>query len=802
MTMNKVLRNIIVTGIFAIPFIVLYVASSMFFPFITGKNFAFRIIVEIILALWLILILRDESYRPRKSRVLYLVMVFVAVMTLADIFGANFFRSFWSNYERMEGLVTQFHLLAYLFVAGSVLNTEKIWAKYFDVILGVGAFLVAIGTLQLNGVLPINQGGVRLDATLGNSAYLAVHMIFLFFLAVFCHFRSKQEKRQASVWLFVAMSLAFFYWFIAYSIAKFSLSTPVALALGVILLLIISSLIYFINSRKVNNWVRLTPHVYTLLAISYFVILFNTATRGSVIGLILGSVLAACVIIYNGTERQRKNAGVLLIVMITVTVGFMGVRKASFIQDNKVLGRLANSFDNISEQPRFMIWNMALRGFLEHPILGSGQENFNLIFNKYYKPEMYQQEPWFDRAHDVFFDWLTAGGILGLLSYLGIFFAALYVIWIETNSNFKLLVSEKAVFTGLLVAYFVHNIFVFDNLMSYMMFFTILSYLHFGSKKEFEKIKRIVRIDPDFETKRALLSGVVIVGLVLTVYFVNVRAIQQSKNLILAISSQNPYTGKPITLSDSLDYFRKSLSYGTFGNSETREQLVQRASVIRSANVDDSVKNEFLKLADDEMKEQIKSSPTDSRYLVFLGGLYSIYGQGQPSNELNTVAIKYLSDALKYSPKKQTIMFQLVGAFINAKEYDRAYEVAKFAYTEEPKFGEAAKIFAIAAVYNKKEAEAMSVLKEHGFSEEEMGGQLISAYSGAGMYDKVIAILNKGVLANPKNANLHVSLAAAYLAMGQRSRAVDELEVAGLLDPALKGQTDFYISEIKAGRNP
>ena len=113
MDLNKFLRNTILAGIWLIPFIPLYVANSMFFPFITGKNFAFRIIVEIIFALWIVLALRDRSYAPNKSAILYSILTFMAVLTVADIFGANLFRSLWSNFERMEGLVALLHLLGY-----------------------------------------------------------------------------------------------------------------------------------------------------------------------------------------------------------------------------------------------------------------------------------------------------------------------------------------------------------------------------------------------------------------------------------------------------------------------------------------------------------------------------------------------------------------------------------------------------------------------------------------------------------------------------------------------------------------
>ena len=71
---------------------------------------------------------------------------------------------------------------------------------------------------------------------------------------------------------------------------------------------------------------------------------------------------------------------------------------------------------------------MSWQGVKEHPILGWGQENYIVLFNKYYDPKMYQQEPWFDRSHNVFFDWLVSGGILALLAYLS-FLRWLFIIY-------------------------------------------------------------------------------------------------------------------------------------------------------------------------------------------------------------------------------------------------------------------------------------------------------------------------------------------------------------------------------------
>jgi hypothetical protein len=44
---EKMLRGTLLTALFALPFIPLIIIESMFFPYIVGKNFAFRLLVEI-----------------------------------------------------------------------------------------------------------------------------------------------------------------------------------------------------------------------------------------------------------------------------------------------------------------------------------------------------------------------------------------------------------------------------------------------------------------------------------------------------------------------------------------------------------------------------------------------------------------------------------------------------------------------------------------------------------------------------------------------------------------------------------
>src|SRR3989344_4753851 len=164
-TLEKTLRGVMLAGIFALP-----------------------IIVEVITAAWLALALVNPAYRPRRSWVLGTLSIFVVLIAISDAQGANVFKSFLSNFERMDGWITIAHLLLYTVVAASMMQTENMWKRLFWTSLGVSVFLSVVGLLQVAGFVAIGQGSgsglsARVDATFGNPIYLAVYMLFHIFLA-------------------------------------------------------------------------------------------------------------------------------------------------------------------------------------------------------------------------------------------------------------------------------------------------------------------------------------------------------------------------------------------------------------------------------------------------------------------------------------------------------------------------------------------------------------------------------------------------------------------------------------------
>jgi len=736
----KFLRYAIIGGIFIIPFLALVVSDKMFFPFITGKNFSFRIITEIIFGLWLILIVFDKDYRPRKdfwkNKIVLSLTLFTLFVFLSALFGVNFYRSFWSNYERMEGVLAYLHLFALFLVATSVmgnLKNEIFWKILFNISLGVSIIVGIYGLLQLSGKLEIHQGSTRLDATLGNASYLAIYAAFHFFIALFLFFKTKKWYR----------------WF------------------------------------------------YPPVALLNIFILYFTATRGTILGVLGAIILAFFLGAFLGESKKIKIYSLSFLLLIIFAVfGFFLLKNSSFVQKSPVLSRFSSiSFSETTTQSRLIIWKMSLKGFKERPIFGWGPENYNLVFNKYYDPRLWRQEPWFDRAHNVFLDKLTQNGIFGLLSYLCIFFFSIYYLWFPSK-NRKFSKGEAIIFTSLLFAYFFHNIFVFDNIISLILFYFVIAYLtvrvFFWERRGIEentKNDKKRNIDNLRGAQLAYVFWVFIIGVFL-VYYINVPAIKASRDVITALtfSAQRNYE-------DALKKFHDAIERNSFGSGEAREQLVSFAiNVLSAPGVSNELKQKIYDFASSEMKRQIDSSPTDIRYMLFLA---SLYDRAQNYD----AAIELLERAIKISPNKQQLYFELGSAYLSKGDYKNATRVLKTAFELDPEFLEARKIYAAALIFSQEFDAADEIMKDYGgtaFPDE----RFLLAYMTVKRYDKAISVWERLIEQNPNNFQYYINGAVIYLDMGDREKAVWALEKAIEINPSFKTQGEYYINEIKAGRNP
>lgn len=721
MTLDYWLKGIIYTGAFLAVLVPLLVADSLFFPFITGKAFFFRILVEIIFASWLVLIIRQPEARPKKGIILWATLAWIIVAVIATALSLNPTVSFWSNFERMEGLATFLHIFAYFVVLASVFR-EKIWMWFLNASLGVSLIIDFIALGEYFGA-----GTSRVDATLGNPTYLASYLLFHIFIAGLLYHKYAGQIKELKI--------------------------------------------FYAGAILLNAFV-----------------LFQTGTRGTILGLLGGLAVMALVFALFGKEHKRGRKWAIsgLAGLLLLTGGFLLIKDTQIVQNNSTLSRLASiSLEDNTTKSRFIIWDMALEGFKERPVFGWGFENFSVVFNKHYNPELYDQEQWFDRAHNVFFDWLIGAGILGLLAYLSLFAGALFVIY--RSEDFSLF--EKSIWLGLLSAYFVHNLFVFDNIVSYLFFFTVLAYLHTeagGQKVIYTKVAN--------QPVQYSVAVVSVVLLIIASTFFVFKPMMAAENLITGLRQLNSGadSGNAEQLESAKQSFLKAYGQSPTAKKQTAEQLLTNSvSVLNSDEVSAEVKEDILGQASRLMKLEIEADPHSARQWLFYGGyLTNFADQEEVTNALEK--------ALELSPKKPQILFQLAESSLRFGDNIKAKEYSQTAYELAGQFSEAQIRHALILFRIGDSLEAEQLLEKHFGTTAVNDRQLIGYYHQIKKYDLLIEIFQKRVEENPNAENL-LNLVNLYISTNNQEAALEVLRQAQEVveDPSVLTQVNDAIEQLE-----
>ena len=714
-TAKDITRWVALGALFLIPFTPLLVANSFFFPFITGKAFYFRILVEIAVCAWSVLALLDKEYRPRFSWIGVAAVGFVVWMFVADAFALNAAKAFWSNFERMEGWVLLIHLLGFFFAAGAVLRVEKKWRAWFLTSLGVSIVVSLYSIGQLTGALAIHQGSTRIDATLGNSAYLAIYFLFNVCLALWLALTEK------------------------YSLLKWSL---------IVLAAVEAALIFF------------------------------TETRGTVLGLIAALALAALLTAVTAGKRARRTAAGAFVLIVLLTGGFYLARDSSFVQNNHVLQRIA-SISLADGQTRFTIWHMAEQGVLARPLIGWGQEGFNYVFNTYYDPSLYTQEPWFDRAHNAFIDWLVAGGVPAFLFYLSLFGTALMMLW----KSSELSRAERIALTAALVGYAVHNLFVFDNLYSYVYFFAILSLIDSQVARPIKQLENAPVCSPEVGQTYALPIATV-AGIVL-MWFVNVPGMQVATNLITALSPSEK------GVSGNLAVFQDLVAHPAFAAQEIREQLVTfGASVAQSSTATNAEKQTVVSFAVSEMQKQVAAYPLDAREHLELSYIYRAAGDGAD-------ALKEIQVASSLSPKKEEIWIEEGVTNWDMGNTKAAQTDFNTAYALGPQFPQLAAYAAAGDIAAGDTAAADAVLQSAYGTTTVDSDVLAVAYYRTKNWPRLVNLWKLRASSPTASVQTLFGLAAAYYAAGDSVNAIKTIKATVALHPDAAASGDAAIAQIE-----
>jgi O-antigen ligase len=431
---------------------------SLYFPYITGKQIYFNILVELMMVLWVAMVVKYPELRPKKSWITWSLVSFFGALLISSFFSIDFNLSFWGDAERMLGWFPTVHLFGLYLVLISVFRSREDWTWLFVASLAAasGLSLYAIFTATGNKAI----GNVNMTSnisTLGNATYVAGVMIFNFFFGWYLFFQTRSRALKFVVLTAILLAL------IAFVYADVS-GSQAGLAIGLLTTLVLAGALHKDSQRRKLTWIAVGALVLTLI------LLFSFRSAS----------------VFDGTR----------------------------------LGKILRDFNsnNATLRTRTYAWRAAYLGFKEYPILGNGYGNFAAHFDKYFIASYYQWsigEEYFDRAHNNLLDILSTAGLLSLLSYLSIFVALFYYL-IKGYREGKISILELSTMSGVLVGYFIHNLAVFDALANYILLFFSIGFVYYlYNREELEAVKADSKVDwTNQELQALVICGLVACGLI------------------------------------------------------------------------------------------------------------------------------------------------------------------------------------------------------------------------------------------------------------------------------------------------
>ncbi|MBI4121463.1 MAG: O-antigen ligase family protein [Candidatus Ryanbacteria bacterium] len=736
MSSNRAFIVLVSAAVFLTP---LLTWDGLLFASTSTKTFFFATVVEIMFALWLPKAL--VLYKTRARGVVsFFVILFFAAAFLASLFDANFYHSYWSNYERMMGLWTLGHIVIFFFIAATTLTRREDWLWPMRAAAS-GAFISAVYAVFEF----IESGGAaRVESTLRNASFLASYLLVASFLCLWLGLRHGAKRPESTLWLlcFVVVAVAL--------VLTGSRGAMIALAVGVALL--ISLFLAFAKS--------------------------GDKTLG---------VLNA---------RLKKYAvPVFIILLFAVVVGFIfkeQLAESSF----DPLSRLASiSLSESTAEGRLLAWQVSWRGWKERFLFGWGVENYNLLFNKYYDARLVDQEPWFDRAHNLFLDVGSTTGIFGLLAYLGMFGAGTYALWRGFKEN-ALSFWEYAIFSVALFAYLLHGMFTFDFLISLMLIFFILAFAHAHALSLDAKPRRAPH--PRTEYYAVAFAAVAFIW-----FFGLWWPLREN---YLARKGYDAFAaGRD---EEAIALYERALSYDTYGNIDVRRSAAEYLTKFlkQGGRRDATSLKRVMDYTIEKMEQNILEAPYDVKWYMYQGEALNLGAVmlAEPNREHAQRAEARFLEAAKLSPARVQIYLELAQARKVQGNYKEMWEALERARSLNPDYAIVRYNMLVQAIETKERAREAEELAGLLARRPDIDFVLIrDAYYRSGRFADAVSIQRMYIedktagLSNEALAPFYQSLAALYKAAGDILHAREAALKVAELNPALKAEVEAFLQTLK-----
>lgn len=405
--------------------------------------------------MWVILAVRRPEYRPASSWLVRLVGFFLLANLLAALFGVSFQRSFWSNFERMQGVFDQAHWFVLLVVVISVVKGVRQWRAVFIWNLIIALFVGLLGMAQRHGVeIPLFSylgQESRVFSTLGNATFLGAYMMIASLLAVGLLMDSFTSRERIGV---------------KQAGSRRRRNDRIAP-----------------RGRLLNPWMFGLRSFFVVTAITSLWVLTETGSRGAFIGLLAGVLASGLMFaLWYANKRVRiwaLGGSICLILMFVVAIVakdtdlVRSLGRVNSLVERSLTGNLLGG----SASERIVGARIALQAFGARPITGWGAENFSVPFHRYMRADDFVMPvEQLDQTHNRPLEVLSTTGIFGLMAYVA-GWVWMGILVIRGRRNHAQSMTLHLVVAALLLAYFVHTLFLFETSVSILQFVILAAFM-------------------------------------------------------------------------------------------------------------------------------------------------------------------------------------------------------------------------------------------------------------------------------------------------------------------------------------
>lgn len=623
-------------------FVPWWVSKNLIYSYTSPKALVltFLVLLSVILALSSIWYKKDSYIKFNPVSIV--LIVFLSLLTISSIFGVDPINSFF-GWRYAVSLVHLYILGIFALVIGSLIRKNK---KIIPNILLVSFISsIIVGIIFYTGLsFPTDDA-----STIGNNSYLGEYLFFniLFAFGLFLYYKEYWKK--------------------------------ILVALG--------ALFIFVSPVFINKDI-LVGKVGFINAINHPLIFMGEA-NGALMGIGLSILVFFILLLVVSRKKVLKITGFVLLASFMFGIWYAGQLLVN--PDSK----LHKVYVEQKSGNRFLAWDIAKESFKDNKLLGVGVNNYPYSFEKYSTTDFYKEGYFierFNQPHNIYWEFASNTGILGLTSFLLLLFATVFFLLRKINeedsSKFKLL---RIALASIIFGYFIQNLFVFDTIATYLMLFLVI-----GITIGLSDISWDLKIGDKFDVLKKIFIAVVISGSLSSIVIF----------VFLPWSEAKTWNKMTSSTQNILDFYNEKkdiqgisvmggLMDSTFISQRLFEPLQSNVK-----NVDNSNRDKFLKVVDYSaslVERDVEKQPGYADSYFMIGNLLDVYMlsdiksgdsltfDGKNYNkEVWDRAYKALEKSIELNPKNPKAYYALSKTYVIKGDMANARIVAKKAIDVAP----------------------------------------------------------------------------------------------------------------------